>query len=217
MANATRLRRKLAEVGPRYAAVLALRRAVPARLLRTSRCSLYALDTERASGLEPVSARWARASELELLGAFGHPRAALEARLAGGSLACVLERDGLQAYVWFQPDAFLDDELRTRFRLRAGEIWLYDAMVAPSLRGQGLYPRLLATAAAMLRERGFRRIWIEIDDLNRNSIRAHCAAGARARERFAIFELCGWARVRDGAGAHWLGPGAVLSRDAPEA
>jgi GNAT superfamily N-acetyltransferase len=209
MSGPGKILRKLAEVGPVYGAVLALRRVVPGGLLRYSRCSLYALDTALATALEPIAARWADAAELELLTGFGHPREVVAGRLAAGSLACVLESGGsLQGYVWFQPGEFLDSELRTRFRLRAGEIWLYDAMISPALRGRGLYPRLLSAAAALLRERGQRRIWIEIDDLNRNSIAAHCAAGAVARGRTSVLEVCGLARVADARGAQWLGPRA---------
>jgi GNAT superfamily N-acetyltransferase len=210
MSALQRVARKLSEVGPVYAAVLALRRVVPARVLRASRCSLYRLDTDAARPLEPLPARWAGPVDAALLGGFGHPPEVIEARLARGSLVCVLESAGrLDAYVWFQAGEFLDTELRTRFRLRPGDIWLYDAMVAPALRGQGIYPRLLATAAGLLRECGHARIWIEIDDLNRNSIAAHCAAGAVAAGGASILEIGGFARIADASGrADWLRPGA---------
>jgi len=206
-----RLARKLSEVGPVYAAVLALRRLVPDRLLRLSHCSLYRLDTREARALEPLPARWATPADASLLEAFGHLRPEIEARLARGSLACVVESSGrLDAYVWFQAGEFFDAEVRTRFRLQPGDIWLYDAMVAPEQRGQGIYPRLLATAASLLRARGYARIWIEIDDLNRNSIAAHCAAGARPLERISILEIAGFARITGGSGhTLWLRPGAA--------
>ena len=214
MADPGKLVRKLAEVGPVYGAVLALRRILPARLLRYSRCSLYALDTDAAAALEPIAARWADASDRELLTGFGHRCEEVDERIARGSLACVIASGGrLSGYVWFQPGEFLDAELRTRFRMREGEIWLYDAMIASELRGQGLYPRLLAAAAALLRQRGYRRIWIQIDDLNRNSISAHCAAGAVARGRASILEVCGLARVADERGARWLGAGGARLRE----
>jgi GNAT superfamily N-acetyltransferase len=205
----SRVLRKLREVGPTYAAILGLRRIVPASALRLHRGTLYAADTAAATGLEPVPARWAQASDASLLTGFGHPRGVIDERLASGSRVCVLDEGGrLQAYVWFQPVQYVDPELRTRFVLRPGDIWLYDAMVAPDARGRGIYPRLLATALVMLRQLGFERVWIHIDDRNRNSIRAHCAAGAAPRERFSIVEICGAVRIRRGeAPAVWLGRG----------
>ena len=202
--------RKLLEVGPAYFARLLLQRVVPGWLWLANRGVVLELDTAAAADDAIAGLRWGDPSEHALLGAFGHPASTFAARFARGDRVCVLAPDGrLEGYAWFHPDVYEEPEVRTRFRMRPGEIWLYDAMVAPARRGEGLYPRLLAGAARRLAQQGVRRVLIYVDERNRNSVRAHVAGGAKPIARISAAGLFGWVRVRDSrdASSRWLAPG----------
>jgi GNAT superfamily N-acetyltransferase len=204
------VRRKLAEVGPTYFARLLLQRVVPAWLWFANRGVVLELETGTAQEPALAGLRWGAASEPALLGAFGHSRAALAERFARGDRVCVLASgDRLDGYAWFHQGVYEEPELRSRFHMRPGEIWLYDAMVAPARRGEGLYPQLLAGAALRLAQLGIRRVLIFVDERNRNSLRAHVAGGAKPVAHLAASGLFGWVRIVDGrdGSARWLAPG----------
>src|SRR4029453_10433584 len=129
---------------------------------------VLALDTRdrRGAGLrrDDPGLRWAGPQDVDLLGSFGHSRATLEARLSRGDRAFVmLEGRELLGYVWFRSGAYDDDGLGVRFRMEPAEVWLYDAMMARRVRGQGLYGRLVEAAAAALEGAGVERIWVAVE------------------------------------------------------
>jgi hypothetical protein len=202
--------RKLDEVGWAYFARLLLQRLVPAWLWLANRGVVLELETASVGGDTLDGLRWADPSEHALLGAFGHPASTLRERFARGDRACVLVSGGrLEGYAWFHSNAYEEPEVRTRFQMQPGEIWLYDAMVAPERRGEGLYPRLLAGAARRLAQLGVQRVLIFVDERNRNSVRAHVAGGAKPIAQITATGLFGWVRVldqRDGS-SRWLAPG----------
>ena len=202
--------RKLDEVGSAYFARLLLQRVMPSWLWLASHGVVLELETAGAGDDTLDGLRWGDPSEHALLGAFGHPASALAARFARGDRVCVLASgDRLEGYAWFHQGVYEEPDVRTRFHMEPGEIWLYDAMVAPERRGHAVYPRLLAGAARRLAELGVRRVLIFVDERNRNSVRAHVAGGAKPIARIAATGLFGWVRVldtRDGR-SRWLAPG----------
>lgn len=201
-----RLLRKAREVGPFYTFTLGARRLLPARALYMGRTILLEMRPHQEGtaneALERI--RWAGRDDSELLTAFGHSRELVQRRLAAGDRACVLtERDRLLGYVWFHGVRHEDEALGVRFHLAPEEIWLFDAMIAADRRGHGLYRRLLRAAAADLWGRGVRRILIAVEASNRNSFRAHLAAGARPVCSIRALRICGLTCVYDGT-AFWV-------------
>jgi hypothetical protein len=143
-----------------------------------------------------------------LLQAFGHEAAVLERRFAAHARACVFQEGReLLAYVWFQGLCHDEEDLGIRFELGPDEIWLFDAMVKTDRRGHGLYSRLLRAAARDLGREDVRRILIAIEGANRNSLRAHEAAGAQPRGTVCVFRVLGLTFVRHAGGfrAAWTG------------
>jgi GNAT superfamily N-acetyltransferase len=178
--------------------------------LLANRGVVLELETSRAGDDTLDGLRWADRSEHALLAAFGHPASTLSERFARGDRVCVLVSGGrLEGYAWFHSTAYEEPEVRTRFRMQPGEIWLYDAMVAPERRGEGLYPQLLAGAARRLALLGVQRVLIFVDERNRNSLRAHVAGGAKPIARIKASGLFGFVRVVDGrdGSSRWLAPG----------
>lgn len=186
---------KLREVGFRYAVVLLLGRVVPARFLSTSRIVVLHLPTAETKLERPIG-RWAGPGDLELLTGFGHAKSTLVDRFARGDRAWLeADADRLVGYCWFTRSDYHDEATGLVFPAHPDEVWLYDAMVDRAQRGRGLYPRLLAGAARQLGREGTRGIWIIVEALNRNSIRAHEAGGAVVREAVRTVTLFGRQRV----------------------
>jgi hypothetical protein len=212
----SRLVRKLREVGPAYAALLIVRAVIPAWFLGFARMVVLELRlraTERST-VRGDGIRWAGPEDCHELQTLGHPIEVLRRRFADGSRVCVLSGDdGVLAYVWFEARHHDEADLRVRFTLGAGELWLYDAMVRADQRGRGLYPRLLSAAARNLGDEGVRRVLIAIDMGNRNSIRAHRAAGARPVGAVCAVHILGFTIVRDPRGLRmaWVNPHAQLT------
>lgn len=215
-----RLFRKAREVGPVYLARLALRRLIPVRYFHVTRSVILelGLPPRPRPQIAPAQVRWAAQDELKLLSSFGHSRETLRARIECGDRACVaIQDERLGAYAWFHRECYEEPDLGSRFPLRPDEIWLYDAMVAPDLRGRRIYPSFLVGAALLLEQEGYSRILIKVEEINRNSMRAHCAAGAVPVASFRTLRLLGFTRVKPGrdVDACWCRPGSWHVMDVP--
>jgi GNAT superfamily N-acetyltransferase len=202
--------RKAREVGLFYTVALGIRRALPARVLYVGRTILLEMrrDQERAAGDIRDGIRWSLRNDSELLTAFGHSLELVRRRLSAGDTACMLiEAERLLGYVWFHGLQHEDENLGVCFQLAPGEIWLFDAMIAPDHRGRGLYPRLLRVAAEDLWRRGLSRILIAVEASNRNSLQGHLAAGARAVGSVCGLRILGLTAVHHGTGFRvaWTG------------
>ena len=191
----SRVYEKLQEVGLRYFAQTTLQRIVPTDWLRAGSLVVLLLEPEKGRAPSDTSdrvSRFASRGDLELLGAFGHSRETLESRLGRGDRVFVLQRGAqLLGYAWFRSGVYEEEGLGIRFRIQDDEAWLYDAMIARSERGRGLYPGLLAAAGAALASTGVARIWIAVEALNRNSVEAHVRGGARPVATLRLFRVFG--------------------------
>jgi GNAT superfamily N-acetyltransferase len=200
---------KIREVGALFTLTLGMRRLIPAAVYRYTRMAILEIvPSELIAVAADESVRWATFQDLRLLASFGHEPEVLRHRLTAGARACILtEGQELLAYVWFHSPCHQEEDLGVRFDLDPGEIWLFDAMVERGQRGRGLYPRLLRTAARDLGCEGVRRILIAIETANRNSIRAHEAAGAASTGSVTALRILGWTFVRYGGTrkANWTG------------
>jgi GNAT superfamily N-acetyltransferase len=205
----TRLVNKIREVGALFTLTLGMRRLIPAAVYRYTRMAILEIvPSDLIAVAVDESVRWATFQDLRLLTSFGHAPEILEHRFTAGARACILtEGQELLAYVWFHSLCHQEEDLGVRFDLDPGEIWLFDAMVKKGQRGRGFYPRLLQMAVRDLGREGVRRILIAIEAANRNSIRAHEAAGAASTGRVTGLRILGWTFVRHGGKGkvNWTG------------
>jgi GNAT superfamily N-acetyltransferase len=193
--------RKARETGVFYALVTALRTLLPPRVCYAGRLVLLELRPGGATrpGQGRADVHWAAPPDAQQLTVFGHSLDVVQRRLAAGDSVCVLTTPArVLGYVWFHRRQHVEEYVGIRFHLRPDDIWLFDAMVAVDQRGQGLYPRLLQAAAEDLWRQGIQRILIAVEASNRNSIRAHCAAGAHAFKSIRTLRLLGLTLVHDG-------------------
>lgn len=187
-----RLRRKVDEIGLPYAAKRLFDRLSPTAVLYVNMVDIFERDLRGRATAGPAGReiRWATAQDLEMLAAFGGERRELEARFARGARVAVLERRGRPlARCWFETGQHERPGLR--YRLAPGDVWMWDAYVLPEFRRRGLFRRLNDFAAREYRRAGYVRVLSAVETLNRNSVRAHLALGARLRARMFCLSLFG--------------------------
>ncbi len=185
--------RRLAAMGPLYAAQVGLARAVPQWLFHANVEVVHALDlggwAERP--LDESGLRWAGEADFDRLVAFGSDPAELSARFARGARVAILEQDGrVAAWNWFETEGH-DDYDWLRFTLSPDEIWGFNGRVASAFRGRGAFARVRSFAARDLAREGYRRIVSNIDALNRSSLRARAKTGSTALGRFFWIRILG--------------------------
>lgn len=186
---------KVRESGIRYAASIAIKRIVPRSIFSMSRILLMEAGPSNAASIHASVGRWAVEADLSLLMEFGHSESAIRGRFARSDRAWLaIESGHLLGYCWFTSERYLDEASGLEFSVRADEAWLYDAMVAKRARGRGIYPRLFASAVKQLAHEGTTRVRILVDCMNRNSVRAHLAGGAK-RERVIRTLTIGGVRI----------------------
>ena len=88
------------------------------------------------------------------------------------------------------------DELNWRLPVPAGQFWLRDVFIAPSLRGQRFFLQMLHLVALEWLPT-FESAWSDVDWDNAASMRAHLAAGFLVRHRVRALDVNGRLRVRD--------------------
>lgn len=201
----TTLRATLREHGVAGAGYLILQRmALPG--LRVEWFVMFDHCRDMAS-LAPAF-RWAGPEEADRLGAFQHGAAGVSARLARGERCAIVEDEGrIVAWVWIVPQGSYD-EAGLIVHLGPGEVWAYDALVAPGHRGRRLSPGLKHAVARDLAGEGVWRIVSTVDRLNTASLRAasrsgqpvarfvQLQAGARGVVRIATDGAARWHRYR---------------------
>lgn len=190
-----KLRDKVRREGFAYALQLLSRRLPPA-LFYANRFIVFALDLPanppgKAAEAEPAGLREASVADSEILAHEGRSRAEIEARFAGGARAWIEAREGrLLGHAWIDPRSLPWDRC-LRLTGAAGDTWSIDGWVAPDQRGRGCYTRVKGAAAAGCAAAGHRRLLAAVDALNRNSVRANRAIGARPVSRGFILRLFG--------------------------
>lgn len=207
----SRILTKIREVGPAYAILLAIRRALPSRLFKLMVVQILEIPT--AGSVTPPLVgigRWWSGAQQSTLTCFGHSPDEIRKRLSRGDRPFLtIDRSELRAYVWFADRSHHDEALQVSFEIASDERWLYDGMVAPGHRGRGIYRQLLAAALADLARNGVRRILLAVEPFNRGSLSVHRAAGARRIETIVALNVLGFGFLR--AGGVWRT--ARLGRD----
>ncbi|AVR96923.1 GNAT family N-acetyltransferase [Pseudoduganella armeniaca] len=110
---------------------------------------------------------------------YPRPRDVLARRLREGSHSLAAWRDGeLAGFLWYQFDAYQEDEVRARYQLPSRRsAWDYDVYVQPHLRLGPTFARLWHEAHRRLHARGVRWTCSRISAFNPDSLRAHGRLG----------------------------------------
>lgn len=118
-------------------------------------------------------------------------------RFATGRHCYAARVDGkLAGYGWVTFDEEAIGELGLRFRLKAGEAYIWDCATLPAYRGQLLYPALLSYIVSELDAAGLRRVWIGADMDNLVSQKGMALAGFQPAVDFLVDSTQGMSRPR---------------------
>ena len=118
-------------------------------------------------------------------------------RFATGRHCYAARVDGkLAAYGWVTFDEEAIGELGLRFRLKAGEAYIWDCATLPAYRGRLLYPALLSYIVSELRAAGLCRVWIGADMDNIVSQKGMALAGFQPAIDFLVDSSPGISRPR---------------------
>jgi GNAT superfamily N-acetyltransferase len=118
-------------------------------------------------------------------------------RFARGRHCYAAMVDGkLAAYGWVTFDEEAIGELGLRFRLKAGEAYIWDCATLPAYRRQHLYTALLSYIASELRASGLCRLWIGADMDNLASQKGMALAGFQPAIDFLVESAQGISRPR---------------------
>jgi len=188
-----RLRARIRQEGLAYALQEKLLRSAP--LLVYANCfRVFVLPVDALPAAAPAhggAVREATRHDAALLAVEWRSRALAEERFERGGRAWVMESAGrLAGHAWLTPEGVLSDYCLW-LSAGPGDIWSLDGWVDPARRGEGLYNRIKATAAAAAAESGYRRLVSRVDCLNRNSLRANRAIGSREVARGWVVRLLG--------------------------
>ena len=102
----------------------------------------------------------------------------------------------LAAYGWVTFDEEAIGELGLRFRLKAGEAYIWDCATLPPYRGQLLYSALLSYIVSELCAAGLCRVWIGADTDNLVSQQGMVLAGFQPAIDFLVESAQGISRPR---------------------
>jgi len=165
--------------GPMYAAQGVLNRIIPKRLFSINVIELQEHNLCDVRRGDTANVRWGTPEDLDSLVRFKHSREKLLARFERGLRVIILELGGeVAGWQWYEDNSH-DDFGWLRFKLSAGDIWAFDALVAPDQRGKGIFARMRRFSATELSKAGYRRIVGWHDALNRSSLRARTKTGSR--------------------------------------
>lgn len=109
------------------------------------------------------------------------PKEAIAGRFSRGARCLKASRRGeFQGFVWFQPGAYEEDEVRCRFVPRPEQraVWDFDVYVAPSARGGLAFARLWQAYCEVLSREGVEWSISRISAFNAPSVAAHGSLGA---------------------------------------
>ncbi len=114
---------------------------------------------------------------------FPRPAPVITRRFEAGATCFVAEsRDRFSGFLWFQRNAYEEDEVRCRYELYPPErcVWDYDVYVEPEFRMGRTFSRLWQAANAHLAEKKVEWSISRISAFNPNSLAAHRRMGIRA-------------------------------------
>ncbi len=123
---------------------------------------------------------------------YPRPESVVRQRHAQGARSLTAWRKGqLAGFLWLISDAYLEDEVRVRYRLASSRAsWDFDIWIRPEERLGWVFPRLWEAARRHLRQHGVRWTCSRISAFNPASLRAHARIGV-VRMGSAIFLRCG--------------------------
>jgi GNAT superfamily N-acetyltransferase len=185
--RAATARRVFRAHGWRGPAFLALQRAGPRLRVHPEWFAVVEGRPPPAGGpAVPAGVRIARADDPGRLTGLGHPVDVLRERLDRGDV-CVAAHDdqGLAGFAWYRLGGDYDEQ-GMLFRVRPGEAWAYDLMVAERRRGEGVSAAIVAAAAGLLGGHGVGRTVAAIDVVNAPALRGARSRGARELGRVAM-------------------------------
>lgn len=144
----------------------------------------------RAAIPEVETLRWAGPEDAAALATLTRSESVIRERLARGDMAILTEvGDRIVAHVFFRQGEY--DESNIQFTIADDERWVYDGYVAEDMRGRRTHPRLVQCGVDRLGDRGLVRAVSTIDHLNRSSLRASAARGARQIGSVLSLEVAG--------------------------
>jgi GNAT superfamily N-acetyltransferase len=112
----------------------------------------------------------------------------LRARLLNRHLCILLKRgDRVVGYTWADPAEI--NHAPSRHPLQPGEAYLYDAFVAPEMRGLGLAPYMRAQCYDVLNKVGFHTFYSVSEYFNTPAIRFKMKLGARISQTYLTIRL----------------------------
>ena len=114
---------------------------------------------------------------------FPRPAPVIARRFGAGATCFVAEsRDRFSGFLWFQRNAYEEDEVRCRYELYPPErcVWDYDVYVEPEFRMGRTFSRLWQAGNAHLAEEKIEWSMSRISAFNSNSLAAHRRMGIRA-------------------------------------
>ena len=173
--------RRYQEIGPSYTAQRLWSHFIPRWVASIESVLIFELDLRPWKNHQNSSGevRWATPRDFEALVEFGSSPAELQDRLERGAQAGIIEREGrIVAWLWCETNSHNQHDWLC-IRLTDGDVWSFDAWVAPELRGQGLGPRIKSFMAAEYAAAGYSRIISWTDSLNRNAQTLNRKIGAR--------------------------------------
>ncbi|MEA2508282.1 MAG: hypothetical protein QOG21_364 [Actinomycetota bacterium] len=105
--------------------------------------------------------------------------ATVNQRLASSGSSCWIALSGGRIVhgSWVATKSAWVGEADRFFMVPPGDAYIYESFTAPEIRGQGVYPAVLAIVSARLAARGISRLWIAAETTNHSSLRAIQKAG----------------------------------------
>lgn len=198
-----RLKEKIDEFGPAYAAYLALRRLTREGVFEFRKAIIVALelDPARPGPHDDPEFREVSHNEAELLTALKQDETESRDRLEQGQRAWIIERDGQPIALQWTGGTAREVSNWLILEGSPGDLWGGGIVVDPRCRGQGHGPRLLALTANRISKAGHLRLLGAIDTPNQNSLRAFLKSGYQPIGTLFFLRLLSLTLVR--SGPHW--------------
>lgn len=102
--------------------------------------------------------------------------------------------------VWIGADDFLESNLGFQIQLQPNQAWLYCASIDKSVRGRGIYTRLLSEVAKDVLQRGYDQLLVVIQPWNKASMHVHGKYIQQHVGRIIAIRILRWMHVHSSGG-----------------